>query len=469
MRKFLFALVLLVAAVGISRAGDIENALWSETGSANTAALPNGFPANSPPSAVYTIVREVMGAIKRAWNREGPTITSVGTNTIALTYTTAPASYIQGQKYSFIAGGNNSGATTLNVNGLGAKAVTKNGTTALAGGEILTGAVVTVMYDGTQFQLTDGVLSTAFTGGTLSTTTSMSSVAFNEADAGSLASASTTNIGAAAGNSINITGTTTITAFDTVQAGTIRFLRFAGALTLTHNASTLILPNNGSNITTAAGDVAVMESLGSGNWKCLTYQKANGQALQGSAVPPGTLLNVQTFTASGTYTRSANVTKATIECRGPGGVGGAGGSAAGAGSGGGQGGLARAFLKAVGSTETVTINSSTSTLGLGQLPALALTARDPPRRAAPAALAARQPRETSFSVGLPAPALCSARHPSAWAAAAAETAAGSAARPAAASVAPGEITGPAAAAALAPIPGAPVQPEFAPLLSTARA
>lgn len=105
--------------------------------------------------------------------------------------------------------------------------------------------------------------------------------AFNQAQATNLASASTVNIGAANGNVINITGTTTINAFDTIAAGAERILEFQGILTLTHNATSLILPT-GANITTAAGDVARFVSEGSGNWRCVGYMRANGTALAGS-------------------------------------------------------------------------------------------------------------------------------------------------------------------------------------------
>lgn len=88
-----------------------------------------------------------------------------------------------------------------------------------------------------------------------------------------IASATTTNIGAGTGRNINITGTTTITAFDTVAAGIERVLKFAGILTLTHNGTSLILPG-AANIATAAGDVAIFESLGSGSWRCMGYTRA---------------------------------------------------------------------------------------------------------------------------------------------------------------------------------------------------
>lgn len=97
-----------------------------------------------------------------------------------------------------------------------------------------------------------------------------------------IASATTTDLSTATGNVADITGTTTITAFGTVQAGTVMFLRFTGILTITHNATSLILPT-GANITTAAADEAIMVSLGSGNWRCANYQRKDGSALVGSA------------------------------------------------------------------------------------------------------------------------------------------------------------------------------------------
>ncbi len=96
--------------------------------------------------------------------------------------------------------------------------------------------------------------------------------ALNETKGANIASAATTNIGAATGNFVDVTGTTTITAFDTVQAGTRRIVRFTGALTLTYNAISLILPGV-ANIQTANGDIAEFESLGSGNWVCKGYQR----------------------------------------------------------------------------------------------------------------------------------------------------------------------------------------------------
>ena len=98
-----------------------------------------------------------------------------------------------------------------------------------------------------------------------------------------IASATTTDIGAATGQFIDVTGTTTITGLGTIRAGVLRFVRFTGALTLTHNGTSLLLPT-AANIVTVANDTAAFVSLGSGNWKCLWYQRYTGAPLVGGTV-----------------------------------------------------------------------------------------------------------------------------------------------------------------------------------------
>lgn len=89
-----------------------------------------------------------------------------------------------------------------------------------------------------------------------------------------IASASTTDLGAVQGLMHDITGTTTITGFGTVRAGIWKILQFDGALTLTHNGTSLILLG-GANRKTAVGDVGIYISDGSGNWREVSYCPAN--------------------------------------------------------------------------------------------------------------------------------------------------------------------------------------------------
>ena len=110
----------------------------------------------------------------------------------------------------------------------------------------------------------------------------------------------TPNIGASLSNRVLITGTTTITSFGSVP-NIIRFVRFAGILTITHNGTSLVLPT-GTNITTAADDIALFTSDASGNWRLISYNKANGQALVGSA---GGSVVRQSYTATAGQTSQA--------------------------------------------------------------------------------------------------------------------------------------------------------------------
>ncbi len=73
-------------------------------------------------------------------------------NAYTLTLSPAVLAYAAGQIFWFLATNANTGASTLNVSGLGAKAVQIRGS-ALAGGEIGASDIVVVVYDGTQFQM----------------------------------------------------------------------------------------------------------------------------------------------------------------------------------------------------------------------------------------------------------------------------------------------------------------------------
>lgn len=141
---------------------------------------------------------------------------------------------------------------------------------------------------------------------------------FDQGVEADIASAATTDIGVQNTNFLRITGTTTITSFGTNYRGP-RFVRFAGALTLTHNASTLILPT-GANITTAAGDRAIIvpkATTGTADgWQVLAYQRADGQALVASQILDTTRIDVASaatvdLTANAPNTRHINITGTT--------------------------------------------------------------------------------------------------------------------------------------------------------------
>jgi len=62
-------------------------------------------------------------------------------------------SYTAGLTLQFLAGNTNTGASTLNVNGLGAQTIVGPTGSALTAGAIVAGTVISVVYNGTAFQL----------------------------------------------------------------------------------------------------------------------------------------------------------------------------------------------------------------------------------------------------------------------------------------------------------------------------
>lgn len=109
---------------------------------------------------------------------EGSLLSNVtGTNTIAATASPTITSYSTGAAYSFIAVNTNTGAVTLSIDGLTAKNITKAGSNALVAGDIQSGMLVYVHYDGTRFQLLNNVVyggnvtNATITGGTITGST----------------------------------------------------------------------------------------------------------------------------------------------------------------------------------------------------------------------------------------------------------------------------------------------------------
>lgn len=80
---------------------------------------------------------------------------SVGGTADVITLTASPAitAYAEGQMFSFVSTGTNTTNVTVNINSVGAKAIAKNSTAALVAGDIITGTLVTIRYDGTRFRM----------------------------------------------------------------------------------------------------------------------------------------------------------------------------------------------------------------------------------------------------------------------------------------------------------------------------
>lgn len=113
-----------------------------------------------------------------------------GADTITATAPFTVAAYAGGQGFRFLAAASNTGPATINISGLGAKAITKTGSTPLNAGDIAINSINEIVYDGTQFQLIgarQGSVQGAVTVNSRSANTS-----FNTGDLGSMNQFTTT-------------------------------------------------------------------------------------------------------------------------------------------------------------------------------------------------------------------------------------------------------------------------------------
>lgn len=218
------------------------------------------------------LTNAISPTVEVAWG--GTSSGSANTQTLtASDFTSA-----DGQLLVFIAGFTNTAAMTVNPNASGAIDVHKatlSGSTVLNPGDVTAGNLVALIFDGTNLNL-------------VNPSQQQFGIKTN------LTSATTTDLGSISSHNINITSTTPITSFGS-SADTkfpLYYLTFAGILTLTHNATSLILPD-AQNITTAAGNTGLAEYLGSGNWRIRQFTGASGSATVGT---PGGRLTLTTLT-----------------------------------------------------------------------------------------------------------------------------------------------------------------------------
>ncbi|MEQ1491719.1 MAG: hypothetical protein ABL932_14345 [Terricaulis sp.] len=256
-------------------------------------------------STRYGFVLPEVGASSDTWGTKvnndfsdldaicGAITTAGSANAYTLTTGLSLAAYVAGQSFDIKASFSNSAAVTIAVDGLATKAITKNGTTALASGDIVSGNIYRISYDGTQFQLV-GTTATGVYQPLDATLTALAAlswssltpvVQFTAADTVSLtnAPACTTMTGGTASNGItisssavtrnNVAGSMTIAAG--TNAGNTLGFNTGGSTRLALSDSAATFTNNivpVSNDGAALGTTALMWSdlfLASGgviNW-----------------------------------------------------------------------------------------------------------------------------------------------------------------------------------------------------------
>lgn len=200
----------------------------------------------------------------------------VGGDIITGSTDSAISSYANGQQFVFTVAAVNTGPVTLNIDGVGAKAVVFNVSEPLEAGAFAVGQEVIVIYSSANDnfdwvnQKTDLVRDTSpQLGGALDANSHI----IQASKGADVASAAELPLGTD-GNSFDITGTTTITSIVDIAEGTIVTLQFDASLTLTHDTP-LRLPGE-TNIQTGAGDVGIFQQASATVWRCISYSKAEG-------------------------------------------------------------------------------------------------------------------------------------------------------------------------------------------------
>lgn len=131
---------------------------WSTTAGSNASGVTSvNWAEGQAPSTVNDSARNMMADVAKWYGQNSGSIpeylTSVsGTNTVTASGPTACAAYAAGQRFTLLPANTNTGATTLNINSIGAKNVFWNGA-ACVGGEIRQNVPCEVIYDGTQFHI----------------------------------------------------------------------------------------------------------------------------------------------------------------------------------------------------------------------------------------------------------------------------------------------------------------------------
>jgi hypothetical protein len=194
--------------------------------------------------------------------------------------------------FYFVATGDNTGAVTLNIDALGAKAVTRDGSVALAAGDIKSGEVVVVVYDGTRFQVVSqlnsagdarfanvSIASSLYVGG-------VSTFVGNAGFSANVSIASALSVGGVAA----ITGATTIGGNLTLNGGTANGVLYLNGSKVATSGSALTF--DGTNFTVGV-------SATTGDYK--TFIQKAGSELLGLNASSGTLARIAFGNTTATF------------------------------------------------------------------------------------------------------------------------------------------------------------------------
>ncbi|MCA1298044.1 hypothetical protein [Stappia indica] len=120
----------------------------STTAGDNTTVGDVNVAEGCTPANLNNAIRGLAADLRALLNDIGGKATAGGSaNVLTLTTDSGLTNYGDGFMFAFVAGADNTGPATLSIDGVGAKAIRKNGDAALEGGELVTGGHYLVQYD----------------------------------------------------------------------------------------------------------------------------------------------------------------------------------------------------------------------------------------------------------------------------------------------------------------------------------
>lgn len=238
---------------------------WSTTAASNDGADSTiGTVANtSAPNVVDDWVRGIMASVKKYVLDTDGGITAGGTaNALTITTNRVISSGHQAAGFSvrFKAGATNTGAATVAVDGLSAVSIKRINGDALGAGDIISGAIYDIAFDGTNYQLLGANTPSASLSGSSLEVTGNATV----------------------GGTLGVTGATTLSSTLAVTGTST----FTGAVTM----------NGGGTLGDAAGDTVVIKGTTVNSFMSGLFSNASASALVNATV--GALSTTSTPTSS---------------------------------------------------------------------------------------------------------------------------------------------------------------------------
>lgn len=122
---------------------------YSRTPANNNSAPPNGAPEGQSPGSVNNVIRQLMtDIVNEAATGQAKVLASVaGTNTITASMTPDITAYTGSMAVVFTPANTNTGAVTINIDSVGAKAVLKHNSNPLVAGDLVAGIPAVLVLD----------------------------------------------------------------------------------------------------------------------------------------------------------------------------------------------------------------------------------------------------------------------------------------------------------------------------------